>query len=109
MPQPTSLRSYEVEAEVMNRALASEHGVKVEFPDQAKATNFVQRANALRSRQRKLSISMFEEGDPRRGTCDYDTVRILRRGNFVILYSTAAYLATMTITELEEPFDENDS
>ena len=73
MTDPTGIR------DILERALAAPLGVKVTLPDQKAAFSFRHKCNAFRLADRRASIDMFPDGDPRRGISQFDILELRLR------------------------------
>ncbi len=72
MTLSTSTLSYADVREVLDRAVASQRGVSLSRASHGAAVNFRQRLGKFRLMDRKQSLELYPEGDPRRGQSPYD-------------------------------------
>lgn len=66
------------EEEIFARALSNPKGLEVSYENPRAAVRACQRFNHYRVLLRKQSLTIYPEGDPRRGACIYDHI-VLRR------------------------------
>lgn len=106
MPISLNLASYSFEQECLNRALISPRGIRVRPKENTSkaATHMVFRFNSCRKAARRLTKEMYPEGDPKRGTTDYDTLVISKgedaKGWWVQIAPSGARLGDVEIEEL---------
>jgi hypothetical protein len=106
VPISMNIGSYAFEREILDRALMSANGVKVRPKEntQASATSMVFRFNSFRKAARRLTKEMYPEGDPKRGTTDYDTMVISKgedvKGWYVKIAPSQARLGEVEVEDL---------
>jgi hypothetical protein len=110
VPPSLNPEAYRTERDILDRALLSEKGVRVQQTDdtsKTRAHNLRQRLNLARVADRKRNATVYPLGDVRRGTSDYDSLSFLLRedetGFYVLVTSSGARLAGLTILDLDEP------
>lgn len=72
MPTPTSRTAYRVYYEVLDRALDSPAGIRVEVSSSGEAYQYRVKLNSARSLDRELNREGRESSDPNYGISDYD-------------------------------------
>ena len=72
MTLPSTLLHYEAEIEVLERAMASEAGIRVRFDDRDAARNWRQRVHMARALLRRKNAEVYERGHPLHGATEYD-------------------------------------
>jgi hypothetical protein len=83
MPRSTSYLAYLDCKEVLDRALLSTKGIRMEFKTEKSAVYFVSRCNSFRVLDRKENIYLYPEGHTMCGKSHYDKLRISRRTSVV--------------------------
>lgn len=76
MSYNTSITSYVDIRGAADKALASEKGVRLRFPDERAALTFKGRFHSLRSLDRKENKKIYTEGDAMWGRSAYDPLMI---------------------------------
>lgn len=72
--------------ELADRALASEKGIEISFPDERTATAMKVNILKLRSRDRQRNAKIFKPGDPLYGASAYDILAPKVKGNTLLIY-----------------------
>lgn len=89
MTTPTSRNAYRPYYEILDRALASEAGLRIRVSDRGAANQLRVRLHTARSLDRDLARSAYELEDPKHGISVYDelTVRVVEEegGTSVII------------------------
>lgn len=87
MTTPTSRLAYKPYYEILDRALASERGVRIRVSDRGAANQMRVRLHTARSLARDLSREMYDVGDPKHGISAYDelTVRVQNDGDDIVV------------------------
>lgn len=88
--------------EILDRALASPKGLRVEFESRAFATRFRDRCNKLRASDRKLDARAREKG-PEDGTSQFDSLvlRLEKPEERVLLIEHEGSLQPVKVMEIE--------
>lgn len=76
MAYNTSITSYVDIRAALDRALSSEKGVRLRFPDDKAAMTFKGRVHSLRYLDRKANAKIYPEGDPMHGASAYDPLMV---------------------------------
>lgn len=92
--------AYDDIRDALDRAIASERGIKIVKTTLGEAVHLKQRIYKFRQIDRKQSLSMFKEGDTRRGTSVYDSLAIEQVENILFLRRRVA--GALKIEEIEE-------
>jgi hypothetical protein len=85
MPFSDQIAAYPDVAELLDKALTSEKGLKLTFSTDAEATINAGRMNHYRSRLRRENAKTFPPGDHRHNTTPYEGLMIKRRGNIIMI------------------------
>lgn len=85
MSDTRSLLGYRDCREVLERAVSSERGLKIEFETEAAARVFVRRCNHFRVLDRKENAKNMPDGHELHGNSVYDILRIGAKDNFVTI------------------------
>lgn len=72
MPTSSSRFSYSDCLEIFDRALASERGVRLRFPDKGAARQYRMRLNKARSLHREDNAETYDAEHPLHGRSEYD-------------------------------------
>jgi len=81
MPVPTNRGTYGPYYEVLDRALDSQSGIRIECADKGSAFQYRVRIHAARTLDRELNKSSREPDDPSFGRSDYDNLIVRVRNN----------------------------
>lgn len=102
--------AYVAEEKMLLAALESNKGVRIyyrnlpPFHANKRCTALAQKLNAVRKRDRKNSLTLYPEDDPRRGRSNYDAleIRVIRDevAPYVEVLSDSARLAEVTIEDI---------
>ena len=76
MAYNTSITSYVDIRSALDKALESEKGVRLRFPDHKAAMTFKGRVHQLRFLDRKENRKVYPEGDPMHGRSAYDPLMV---------------------------------
>ncbi len=87
-----SIGSYEDLIPVLDRALASPRGIRIDAKSYGTAVHYRQRLYKLRSLARNQSLDIYPPGDPQRGTSAWDnlSVEVVPGSSFVLIKKRAA-------------------
>lgn len=85
MPFSDQIAAYPDVADLFDKALASDKGVKVTFNDDNEATINAGRMNHYRSRLRRENARVYPADHPMHGKTPYEALMVKRRGNIVII------------------------
>jgi hypothetical protein len=88
MTLPTHRVSYQVEYDILEKALADEIGARIRMPSIEAATHLRARIHQARKIDRVENIKAYEEGDPMHGQSVYDklVLRLRQANDKVYLY-----------------------
>jgi hypothetical protein len=78
MANPTYLGAYEDELEKWERAMADRLGLRLAFKTYGAAVQYRGRLHQCRQLLREETL-VYESGDPRRGKCEYDKLKVTLR------------------------------
>lgn len=78
MPNSVSLMAYTDVKEVLDQALETKNGLKVDFDTVSGAIRWTSRANSFRILDRKNNMKLYPEGHTMYGCSPYDTLWIKR-------------------------------
>ena len=82
MPTPTNRGAYGPYYEVLDRALESRNGIRVEFDSQGEAYQYRIRLHSARKQDSKLNRDARDRDDPYYGRSDYDSLIVcIREGD----------------------------
>jgi hypothetical protein len=87
----TSLLAYADCKQVLDQALQSKRGIRLEFKNVKNARYFVARCNAFRVLDRKENIKLYPETHTMCGKSAYDVLRISARENIIEIAPIALY------------------
>lgn len=75
-------------AEIFDRALAAEKGLKLNYKDHGEAIRERKNFNGVRAQLRKDSMKIYPEGHPQYGTSPYDdlTLSIPEKESYILIY-----------------------
>lgn len=76
MAYNTSITSYVDIRGAADRALTSEKGIRLRFPDEKAAMTFKGRFHSFRYQDRKENKKIYPEGDPMHGRSAYDPLMV---------------------------------
>lgn len=79
MPLSNSLLSYVDCQQALEKAMASDLGVVVQFTESGKAYSFSQRCNKFKQIFRKTTMENLPKDDPNYGTSPYDSIRVMMK------------------------------
>lgn len=79
MPTPISKAAYKVYYDVLDRALDSPNGIRIEVGDKGAAFQYRVRLHAARAHDRELNRESREPHDPEYGISDYDNLVVRLR------------------------------
>lgn len=85
MPASPSMGSYNDVRAALDRALESEHGVKVDAKSMGNAIHLRQRMYSFRTLDRKRSTEVYPPGDPRYNTSAYDCLTFTQADTFIYI------------------------
>ncbi len=74
MPTPSSRSAYKVYYDVLDRALDSSAGIRIEVPSKGEAYQYRVRLHTARSLDRRLNRQSRRSDDPQYGMSDYDNL-----------------------------------
>jgi hypothetical protein len=77
MAQAKGITAYPTARALLDRALETERGIKVEFPSYAAAFKMRMNCYTVRSRERKESIKLYDESHPLHGATPWDSIEML--------------------------------
>lgn len=97
----TVSRAFAECTDVLERALHSERGIKIEFLDTAAAVRFRARCNKYRVQLRKESKVVYSSDHPMYGRSPYDSL-ILQLEGLCVYVRKDIELTDMKITEIRE-------
>lgn len=66
--------TYSDSEEYFEQALASERGIAVDFATAGQATNFMQKLNSFRVKQRKTNSKVYPDGHPLHNRTPWDNI-----------------------------------
>lgn len=91
--------AYDDIRDALDRAIASNNGIRIVKSTLGEAVHLKQRIYKFRQIDRKQSLHMFNEGDPRRGSSIYDSLAIEQIENILVLKRRVA--GSLKIEEIE--------
>lgn len=98
MPNSTSLLAFPDCKKALDQALASERGVRLEFPSSKDAFRFMGRCNSFRLLDRKENAKIYTEpAHTLHGRSIYDVLKIVQENQFIIITKVGS---AIIITEL---------
>lgn len=100
MSQSNSLLAYSDIKEILDRALGSDRGLRVTFPDDSKAVKFQSRANHYRVLLRRENSKNYLPTHELYNACIYDVLELSRCGNEIEIKPIQP--TWLEVTEIEE-------
>lgn len=109
MTLPTSVLAFKDCFDLMDRAIASDKGMRVKYENEAQAQYHQLRFNRARGLDRQANLKLYDEGHPMHGRSPYDELSVRRRtdgnGNWYLIILKLSAVADMA--EVEELTDED--
>lgn len=101
MGSSNSILSYEKEADMLEKAINSERGLRATFESEREAIHFIHRCNKFRVLDRRRSKSIYlEPAHEMHGASVYDRIVIRRDGAKVIMEKLPPVEKKATVEEL---------
>jgi hypothetical protein len=97
MPQAKGLNAYPNARALLDRALDSERGIKLPYPDYSQAFKMRMNCYTVRSRERKYSTEIYESSHPLHGQTPWDGIEM-------IIEDSVGHIVQSTDDKLDPPY-----